>query len=355
MIYMNARFLTQPLTGVQRYAYELAQRLPLAQLVTPEEPRPHYSSLDAGRIRVQQSRLPGHLWEQMILPRLLPKDALLWSPGSGPLSVRRQVLTIHDMAYLEGPQWYSRSYVLLYRPLYARLAPRARLVLTVSEFSKQRIVELLKVPERNVRVTPLAINPRFRPYPLEDVQPVLQRLGVPSPYLLAVSAVSPRKNFEGIYAAWTRLADSYPDLHLVVVGKTGLAFSGGNTTTPPPARTHFLQDVPDDDLIRLYNGALAFLYPSLYEGFGLPALEAAACGTPVVTSNSTSLPEVMGDAAVFVDPYEVESIADGIRRVVEDAALREQLRSRGLERAKLFHWDRTAELTWQALQEAVAR
>jgi glycosyltransferase involved in cell wall biosynthesis len=353
-VYMNARFLTQPLTGVQRYAYELAQQLPIAKFLTPGEPRPHYASLDPGRVLVRPSPLKGHFWEQWTLPRSLPKGALLWSPGSGPVSVSRQVLTIHDMAYLEGPQWYSRNFALLYRQLYARLAPRVRTILTVSEFSKRRIVELLGVPEGKVVVTPLAASPRFRPRPAGAVAEGLRELGVEPPYLLAVGAVSPRKNFDRLYEAWGRISGSFPDFRLVVVGKTGMAFSGASGESLPQGteRVHWIREVSDDRLIDLYNGAWAFVYPSLYEGFGLPALEAIACGTPVVTSEITSLPEVVGGAGILVDPYSVEAIADGMHRIIERPGLRDELSGKGLEQAGRFTWERTARLTWGALRRA---
>jgi len=135
-----------------------------------------------------------------------------------------------------------------------------------------------------------------------------------------------------------------------VIGAVGLPFAG--KTDPPRARgMRFIGYVPDEDLPVAYSGAIAALYVSLYEGFGLPVLEAMACGTPVVTSNVTSLPEVAGDAAIIVNPYDIESIACGIQRVVEDSSLRAELRRKGLERASQFSWDITAKLTWEILQK----
>ncbi|MGH2597845.1 MAG: glycosyltransferase family 4 protein [Dehalococcoidia bacterium] len=349
---VNARFVRQAFTGVQRYCSELVRRLPIASLVAPAPPLAAYEGLDV-HLTTQGAAMPGHLWEQVVLPGALPRRALLWSPaGSGPLAVANQVLTIHDVAHLTHPEWYSRPFTAWYRLLLPLLSRRVRRILTVSEFSRRQILRVLRpAPERVVAV-PLGVDRRFRRKPAAELATRLQQLGVEEPYLLAVAAVSPRKNFRRLYETWRGLAGSLDGVSLVVVGKTGLAFSGDASRGTLPVRTRVFEQVADEDLVDLYNGALAFVYPSLYEGFGLPVLEAMACGTPVVTADRTSLPEAAGDAAILVDPYNTDAIGRGIRRVIEDAPLREDLRRRGLARAATFTWERTAAQTWKVLQAA---
>jgi glycosyltransferase involved in cell wall biosynthesis len=360
--WINARFVTQPLTGVQRYAFEVCRRLPDYPLIAPQGGHATYRLLldsplfHCVRAPLGRGALAGHAWEQWTLPRRVPEDAWLWSPGgSGPLSVRRQVLTIHDIAWLEHPEWYGRAFVLWYRWLMPRLVRRVAHVITVSEFSKRRIVERLGVAGEDVSIVPLGVDERFRVLPPEEVRPVLDRLRVRTPYLLAVSALSSRKNLDRLLEGWRLLAPQAADLWLVVVGQAGLAFSDTGRAPEWPERTLPLGRVHDADLVALYNGALAYVYPSLYEGFGLPPLEAMACGAPVIAANATALPEVVGEAALLVDPLSVEAICDAMGRVVADAALREQLRAKGLRRIAEFSWDRTATQVRQTLQTVADR
>lgn len=354
-IAVNARFVRQPLTGVQRYGLELCRRLAQVRLIAPAPPLGAYRELEGRQMMVRGPAIPGHAWEQAVLPRCLRRRQLLWSPGgSGPLCVARQVLTIHDVAPLEHPEWYGRRYAQWYRVLLPLLARRVRHVLTPSQFSRDRIVRVLRVPPERVTVTPLGVDPRFRPRDPAEVATRLAELGVRTPFLLAVSAVSERKNFRRLFAAWRRAAGSLSDLNLVVVGQTGLRYAGSGGRFSLPERTRAFERVSDEDLVTLYTGALAFVYPSLYEGFGLPILEAMACGTPVLTSRTSSMPEVAGDAALLVDPYDVEAIGRGLRRIVEDERMRLTLRARGLDHVRPYSYDRTAALTRYVLEQQAA-
>ncbi|MBC7323609.1 MAG: glycosyltransferase family 4 protein, partial [Acetomicrobium sp.] len=166
--------------------------------------------------------------------------------------------------------------------------------------------------------------------------------------------IEPRKNLQRLLEAWSVVCSNLPqDVWLVVAGAKGKDIIFKNTSLKKlPPRVYMPGHVPDEHLPALYSGAIALVYVSLYEGFGLPPLEAMACGTPVLISNVTSLPEVVGDAALMVDPYDVDAIAEGIKRLVEDDNLRKELSQKGLARAKLFSWDRTAEVTWSVLKEA---
>jgi glycosyltransferase involved in cell wall biosynthesis len=187
------------------------------------------------------------------------------------------------------------------------------------------------------------VDAQFTPRPLDEIERMRREVGISSrKYLLSVGSLEPRKNLGALMTAWRRIAPTLPDdIDLVVVGAKGasLVFSDAKLGEAPP-RVCLTGYVAQEQLPALYSGAMALIYPSLYEGFGLPPLEAMACGAPVVTSGTTSLPEVVGDSALLVDPLSPESIADGIQRIVSDAPLREQLRERGLLRTRGVTWER---------------
>jgi glycosyltransferase involved in cell wall biosynthesis len=345
---VNARFVTQPLTGVQRFCYELSQRLRNGNLMSPGPALPHYGKLE-GRVSVTGPYLAGHAWEQFALPLSLRSGQGLLSPaGCGPIGHPNQVVVLHDLTVLEDPEWYSRAYALWYARLLPALARRVRRIVTVSQFCKTRIIELLRVPEENIVVALEAASSCFFPRNQEQILSVTERLGVHRPFFLAVGAISPRKNFARLTDAWRRTQNQLDGANLIFVGKEGLRFSSQPTIGTLPARVTHLGPVNEEDLAALYSGARGLLYPSLHEGFGLPILEAMACGCPVLTSNCTAMPEVAGDAAVLVDPLSEESIAGGIRRLAQTRCA-DELKVRGLERSRRFSWARTAEIVEAAV------
>jgi glycosyltransferase involved in cell wall biosynthesis len=341
-VVVNARVLKAPLTGLQRYAGELLKRFGgKVQTVAPKR---------------NLSVVQGHLWEQFMLPYYC-KGKLLFSPANtGPLSVAKQVVTIHDIVSIDMPEVFSPDRRTLYRFLLPRLVKRVRAVITVSTFTRERLIEWAKIPPSHVHAIHLGVDQRFSPQQTGSIERLRNALQIPSPYyILALGLIGPHKNLRRLFVAWERAQRELPDdVWLVVAGgeEKGRVFKYAGIQKLPP-RVHLTGRVADEFLPALYSGALAFVFPSLYEGFGLPPLEAMACGTPVLASNVTAMPEVVGDAGLLVDPYDVEAIAHGIRRLVEDTALREELRKKGLERAKRFTWERTAELTWAVLEEAM--
>ena len=337
-IALNARFHGQPATGMQRYALELSRRFP--------------NYLDPLKPATAMRGVAGHLWEQIYLPAAV-RGRLLWSPNNtGPLAVARQVCTIHDLIPLDHPEWFSRQFAHWYAWLLPRLAKQVRHIIAVSEFTKQRIVGLLGVPASGVTVIPNGVDARFTPREPGQIDITRRALGITSPYyLLTVGSVEPRKNLPRLLEAWRRVQSSVlPDVDLVVAGGPGNArVFGAVTFNNLPPRVHFTGYVADERLPDLYAGAAALLYPSLYEGFGLPPLEAMACGVPVMVSNGTSIREVVGDAAVFVDPLDEDSIADGILRVLSESGSESVLRKKGRERAQQFSWENTAQRTLEVL------
>lgn len=355
MININARFLTQPLSGVQRYAYNVVKRLPTSavRLFVPSTPRSIYSELALSQINISPNRvLRSHLWEQFVLSSVIPKHELLWSPaGIGPWSVDNHILTITDVASFEHPEWYGKTYSLLYRLLLPQVARRAKKIITISHFSKERISKVIGIPKDRITVTYLGVEEMFGIQNGDKVQATLERYKIHNPFILAVGAISARKNLDRLFKAWEIASRSLSGISLVVVGDVGRSFSNVSKTGQLPENTIHLTNLNDESLVCLYAGALAFIYPSLYEGFGLPILEAMVSGTPVITSNLSSMPEIAGDAALLVDPYNTDAIAFSIIQVVRDKTLREQLIFRGLERAKQFTWEATAESTWKVLSE----
>ena len=339
-IAFNGRFFVHRPSGMQRYGLEMARRFgDRMQMVRP-----------AQALR----GVAGHMWEQIYLPSAVG-GKLLWSPNNtGPVAVQRQVCTIHDLIPLDQPQWFSRRFASWYRWLLPRLAARARHLIAVSEFTKRRVVELLGVASEKVSVILHGVDERFFPQPEEDISIMRKLLGIQSPaYLLYVGNLEPRKNLRRLLEAWAEAQRRVPDeVELVVAGAKGssLVFNTVSLGNIPP-RVQFTGYVPDEYLPALYSGAVALVYPSLYEGFGFPPLEAMACGVPVVTSGTTSLPEVVGNAAVLVDPEDVHSIAEGIAQIASSASMRDALRQRGFERMRKFTWDRTAQQTLKVLLE----
>jgi glycosyltransferase involved in cell wall biosynthesis len=363
-ITLNGRFLSQPITGVQRYARELTAALD--KVLGEEDKDPERRSwtmlsprrtadfdLDLKHVSLERvGRLDGNLWVQLELP-FWARDTTLWSmTNTGPLLHRRHIVTIHDVAFLEHPEWFSPRFAAWYGFLLPRLARRAARILTVSEFSRRRLVETVGADPERISVIHNGVNPRFTPAARDVVESVVDRLGVPRKYVLALGSLEPRKNLVGLLKAWKLVLSRRnvdKDTFLVVTGGQGKAFRK-LALRSLPERVAFTGYIDDKFLPALYSGASAFVYPSLYEGFGLPPLEAMACGVPVVTSTSTAIPEVTGDAALLVDPGDEESIAYGLQAALEDTALREKLRVAGFERVKLYKWEYSAR---KALKQAI--
>ena len=270
----------------------------------------------------------------------------------------RRVVTVHDLTCIDFPQFHTLARRVLFRFGLYRAVRLADAIIVHSTAIKRDIEQRVGSRRAAIHVVPSAAGPQFVPLAPAETEPVVRRYGLAyREYLLFVGNIEPRKNLLGLLRAYETLRRKRRHAPaLVIAGGAGWknrAILDAVAASPYTADIRIVGYVPEAELAALMNGALAFVYPSLYEGFGLPPLEAMACGTPVITSNRSSLPEVVGAAALLVDPEDTRDLADAMARLVDEAPLREELRERGLERARAFSWQRTAELT-SAVYESVA-
>jgi glycosyltransferase involved in cell wall biosynthesis len=265
-----------------------------------------------------------------------------------PLTPCRSVVTIHDCIHLRFPQYLPNRLAYAYaRASLWTATHRAARVITVSEASKRDILRYFTIPESRIEVIYNAIDERFWQQPTpDDMERVRQRYRLDAPFVLYTGNIKPHKNLERLIEAFNVLRQSphLKHVQLLIIGDEISKYASLRRAVHRyklHKHVRFFGFVSDQTLAALYRLADVFVFPSLYEGFGLPPLEAMASGTPVITSNVSSLPEVVGDAALMIDPYDSSAIADALRRVLTDAALRADLRARGFDRARSFSWERS--------------
>jgi glycosyltransferase involved in cell wall biosynthesis len=302
--------------------------------------------VDVGSYR----RVPFLLWQQTALLRRLRPDWYVSTFFLPPLLPCRAAVLIHDLSFRAHPDYFPRSISWYMRLLTGLAIRRADVVIALSEFTRQEVLRFYPASPAVAVVYP-GIGREFTPDadPAADSQ-ALAALGVARPYLLAVGNIHPRKNLARLLAAWQRLRDHCHDAPAMVWVGLSRWESGELVDRARTAGVHLPGFVAPEYLPALYRGAQALAYPSLYEGLGLPPLEAMACGTPVLASDTTALPEAVGDAAVTVDPADVESLAAGLSRILFDGELRRDLRARGLERSARFCWTDTARRLLEVLE-----
>lgn len=353
--------LDRPLTGIGRYSVTLAEQLSMIDgSLTLDIIRPFSGPI----VELDQS-----IRSHRILGRRLPAYMLAGPPqiaaiarhnrlnvihdpfGVSPFFLpRRQapfgrVLTLHDMIPYIYPTTHARLTNLLFRRYIPRSLRFVDRIITDSESSRRDIVRFLRFPAERVHAIPIGVAPQFAPASEAERQSVRKRYGLPNRYILTVGSLIPRKNLETLFSAYHLLRERGATFRLVVVGPTAWKSAGifqrlrALGIEEDVLLTGF---VADEDLPAFYSCASVFVFPSLYEGFGLPPLEAMACGTPVVASNTSSLPEVVGDAGLLVDPLDVHALAAAIDSLMADQELTTGLIERGFARAGSFTWERTA-------------
>ncbi len=366
----NGLFLQEPNTGTGRYAYNLLQSLgridgineyhvlsPREPRVTPDTPSTfHWETVPIGRLGISEN-VAKVVWEQRTFPQAAKRaDAqLMHVPHFAP-PLRTYgiptIVTIHDVINLRLPVYRATTSAQLYGRLVERAARTTTLVITDSEFCKSDIVELLGLREERVRVVRLAPAASYRPVTdAERLRQVAAKYGVGERFVLNVGGLDARKNIAGLIGAFAAVYHELrdPDLLLFIAGDAKRL--GSSPLFPdwrPLAATFSIADriicapVDEDDLPALYSAASCFAFASLYEGFGLTPLEAIACGAPVVCSDRTSLPEVVGSAGLLVNPEDPDAFGNALLRVLTQSDLRADLRQRGLARVRQFNWDQVA-------------
>lgn len=379
---IDARFITHPQKGgFKTYTENL-----ISALAEVDKENSYFLYLD--RYPDDQAKLPqqanfayrvvpgenpafGMPWrEQIGLPRFAVKDRLdlLHSPClTAPLRLKcASIVTIHDMIWLSS-RYTAKASVPLKRKLmnwyYLRIpqlaAKKSALVLTVSQASKDRIIQELGIPANKILITYEGANPIYRPMSdVEQTNRVRAKYNLPSDYILGIGSADPRKNISTLIQAYAHLPDDLKATYQLIIVWTHplMADNLMRQVEDLGMREHvyFLKHVPDEDLVMLYNCASAFVFPSLEEGFGLPLLEAMACGTPVVAADNSSIPEIVQDAAILVEARDPQKIAQGIRKILSDAEIKTELTCKGLKRAADFSWRDCARDTIEAFLQVVS-
>ena len=338
MIIVNARFLTQKVSGVQRFAIELSKELKKRNakivFVTPSNILNHdlAAELEAQVI----GYFKGHIWEQLDLPRFVNKhkSLLVNLMSTGPVFSKNHIATLHDVTFLKFPRWFSFEVVLFYKltiPIFTR---KAKHVVTVSEFSKREISNYLNVASEKITVIHNSVN-----FLQHDTPPKFNL--VEENYILAVGSLDPRKNLIRLMEAFGRMK-KFEKLKLVIIGDEKKIFSVPDYSEFRSESICFSGYLSDEQLMSAYAGASLFVYPSLYEGFGIPPLEAMHYGCPVVCSNVASLPEICGDAALYIDPLDVEDIVEKMTMILTNKTLKINLIKKGKKQLSKFNWSDSA-------------
>lgn len=370
-IAIDAHAVGTGLAGNETYITNLIEAL--GELDTPHEFTLYVTKREA--VERYQER-----WANFTVRRTLPHSPVVRVPLTLEAELRRRpvdllhvqftappfapcpvVATIHDLSFEHLPETFNRRSWMQMRLTIRRTARRATHLITPSEYSRRDLVETYGIAPEDVTVTPLAPAPDFHPVNDENrLRRVRAHYGISGNCILALGAIQPRKNLVRLIKAYSILRRARPEANLpqlVIVGKRAWLYAETlRAVEESGARDSIklLGYVSEEDLPALYGGALCFVYPSYFEGFGLPPLEAMACGTPVIAGDRTSLPEVIGDAGILVNPFDENELAQAIARVIDDAAVRARLRVKGIARAQQFSWRATAQKTLEAYERAAA-
>lgn len=356
-------------SGTGRYTVELAKRLPglvsdvdVNVLWPAHVPLPVAEPQADAFIQVETGsaykRLVQDHWAIRNVRRRLGADIVHYTANVGPqLPVTRYVLTVHDLSFYRHATWYRLSRAIYYWVAVRRSVMSARRILADSRTTASDLMELLNIPARKIDVAPLGVGEEFVPATQEAQAAARTKYRLPEKFFLYVGTLEPRKNITRIIQAWDAIAPGC-DYDLVIAGRDGWKtgpMRAAASRVKMPERLHFPGFIEQDDLPAVLTAARVFVWPSLCEGFGLPPLEAMACGTPAISSNLSCMPEVLGDAAVLIDPYVPEELSDAMRILATSAPQHERMRQKGTARAKRFTWQHTADIAIASYRKAVSK
>lgn len=351
-------------TGTEWYAFHVIQEL---KKIVPAEYEVRLYSQTA--LKGELAELPenwknvvlswrGYLWTtiRLAFEMLINPPDVLWMPCSGlPLWVpKKTVNTIHDVGFDRFPEAYSKRVIWFHRFYVREALHRCSALLTVSRFTKGELMALYKAKAQKITTTHLAADENFKLLTVSDYAPILKKYGITQPYILFVGRIEHKKNIPRLLSAFEMVQKNNAYLQLVLVGPVGdVEHLVKRSAEQLPQNIKRLNWVDTDDLPKLFAGAEVFAFPTLYEGFGIPILEAFGTGTPVLTSKGGAHEEVAGQSALLVDARSTESIEKGLRKLVSDKELRVKLRQAGLARKDDFSWRETARITWEVINSQI--
>jgi len=273
---------------------------------------------------------------------------LLRKPG------KKYISTIHDLTAVINPEWHQLHRVISTKFLLPKLILDSERIITISHHSKNDLIRYYRVPEQKIDVTYLGASKNYTKLDDQIVNSIKKKYNLNFPFVLSVGTLEPRKNIPSLIRAFALIRKKIPELKLVIVGQKGWGYANifrMLTDLNLVQDVIFLQYLPHEDLPAIYNAAALFVYPSLYEGFGLPPLEAMQCGIPVITSNTSSLPEIMGDSGIMVDPLDIDDLADKMSLLLTDDQLRRENIRYNLSRSRQFSWEKCAQQTTEIFKD----
>lgn len=346
MIVINARFLTQKISGVQRFAIEICRRLKIeygdnVKFVSPANIINKCLAKDLDVILCGKNT--GYLWEQYDLIQYLKNNGcpfLLNLTNTAPIFYKKNIVTLHDVAFKKNPSWFNFKFSAWYNVMIPSILEKATLIFTVSEFSKKEILKYFNVSKYKIFVIPNAVS-------FEEMN---TRNQAKENFILAVSSLDPRKNFKKLIEAFNKMNS---DTHLKIVGSENKVFSdqGLKEIIKSNSRIELTGYVTDQELINLYQSAKLFVYPSLYEGFGIPPLEAMYFGCPTLVSNLESLRETCSDASLYFDPDDIDDLSSKLVKLSNDHELQNNLIAKGFSQIKKFSWKKSVSLLITQLEK----
>lgn len=335
-IIVNTRFLTQPITGVQRFALELCNRLPNrleGKRIVFVCPKLLKSNKEKINFKVSEiGKFEGNLWEQIDLPFYLKRNGnplLINLVGIGPVFYSNKITTLHDLAFKHFPEWFSWSFQKSYNLMIPKSLRHSRHIVTVSEYVKLDIHKTYNINLSKIKVIHNATSNKFK-----NLNLIRENI------ILTVSSIEPRKNLSRIITAFKSLDTDYK---LIIVGKKNSSFADTELGEIKDSNIVFTGYLTDEELINIYNKAKIFIYASLFEGFGIPPLEAQACGCSCIVSRITCLPEIYKDSVTYCDPLDVGSIRVALNNLILDKNKRQELQQKGFKNIERFSWNYSAE------------